>query len=124
MQITRLGLGGPTFNYWEQVIASPIAITPAIENNVSKTLSALSELSITPSIETDSAPPANAIKSASITIAGESNVAKTVFSTLQNPISVAPEIDAAKTLMNIYSATGDTEKYKAMKAKVDALIGN
>ncbi|MCX7548020.1 tetratricopeptide repeat protein [Xanthomarina sp. F1114] len=33
-------------------------------------------------------------------------------------------IDAAKTLMNIYSATGDTAKQKAMKAKVESLGGN
>lgn len=33
-------------------------------------------------------------------------------------------LQAAKTLMNIYSATGDTENYKAMKAKVQELSGN
>lgn len=33
-------------------------------------------------------------------------------------------LDAAKTLMNIYSATGDTVKYKAMKTKVESLGGN
>ncbi|MFL0352477.1 lipopolysaccharide assembly protein LapB [Xanthomarina sp. GH4-25] len=33
-------------------------------------------------------------------------------------------IDAAKTLMNIYSATGFTDKYKAMKVKVESLGGN
>lgn len=33
-------------------------------------------------------------------------------------------LDAAKTLMNIYSATGDTEKFKAMKATVESLGGN
>lgn len=33
-------------------------------------------------------------------------------------------IQAAKTLMNIYSAIGDTDKYKAMKAKVEELSGN
>ncbi|TYA58890.1 tetratricopeptide repeat protein [Formosa maritima] len=32
-------------------------------------------------------------------------------------------IDAAKTLMNIYSATGNTDKFKAMKAKVESLEG-
>ena len=29
--------------------------------------------------------------------------------------------DAAKTLMNIYSAIGETAKYKEMKAKVEAM---
>lgn len=33
-------------------------------------------------------------------------------------------LQAAKTLMNIYSATGDTENFKAMKAKVQELSGN
>ncbi|MCX7549451.1 tetratricopeptide repeat protein [Xanthomarina sp. F2636L] len=33
-------------------------------------------------------------------------------------------VDAAKTLLNIYSATGDTAKYKAMKATVESLGGN
>jgi len=33
-------------------------------------------------------------------------------------------LEAAKTLMNIYSATGDTEKFKAMKATVESLRGN
>ncbi|PWK17118.1 tetratricopeptide repeat protein [Xanthomarina spongicola] len=32
-------------------------------------------------------------------------------------------VDAAKTLMNIYSATGDTDKFKAMKATVESLGG-
>ena len=32
-------------------------------------------------------------------------------------------LDAAKTLMNIYSATGDTDKFKAMKATVESLGG-
>ena len=30
-------------------------------------------------------------------------------------------INAAKTLMNIYSALGETAKYKEMKAKVEAI---
>jgi len=34
------------------------------------------------------------------------------------------QIDAAITLMNIYSATGDTVKFKAMKATVESLGGN
>ncbi|HLV14754.1 MAG TPA: tetratricopeptide repeat protein [Xanthomarina sp.] len=34
------------------------------------------------------------------------------------------QMDAAITLMNIYSATGDTAKYKAMKATVEKLKGN
>ena len=50
---------------------------------------------------------------------------KSAIPYLESVMKVDPDnIDAAKTLMNIYSATGDTEKYKAMKAKVDALIGN
>ncbi|WP_417866550.1 tetratricopeptide repeat protein [Xanthomarina gelatinilytica] len=50
---------------------------------------------------------------------------KSAIPYLESVMNVDPDnIDAAKTLMNIYSATGDTEKYKAMKAKVDALIGN
>ena len=31
------------------------------------------------------------------------------------------DIDAANTLMNLYSALDDTENFKAMKAKVEAL---
>ena len=30
-------------------------------------------------------------------------------------------IDAARTLMNIYSAVGETEKYKLMRARVDEM---
>ena len=30
-------------------------------------------------------------------------------------------LQAAKTLMNIYSAVGDTDKYKAMKERVDGI---
>lgn len=33
-------------------------------------------------------------------------------------------MDAAKTLMNIYSALGETEKFKAMRAKVEAIQAN
>lgn len=32
-------------------------------------------------------------------------------------------VDAAKTLMNIYSSLGETDKYKAMKAKVESIEG-
>lgn len=50
---------------------------------------------------------------------------KSAIPYLESVMDVDPDnIDAAKTLMNIYSATGDTEKYKAMKSKIDALIGN
>jgi len=41
---------------------------------------------------------------------------------LLSALKIKPNnIDAAKTLMNIYSAVGDTAKYKEIKAKVDAL---
>lgn len=41
---------------------------------------------------------------------------------LEKTMSLRPEnIDAAKTLMNIYSALGETAKFKEMKAKVEAL---
>jgi tetratricopeptide (TPR) repeat protein len=44
---------------------------------------------------------------------------------LESVMKVDPtNVDAAKTLMNIYSATGDTAKYKAMKATVESLGGN
>lgn len=40
-------------------------------------------------------------------------------------LEIDPEnLQASKTLMNIYSATGDTDNYKAMKAKVEELSGN
>jgi tetratricopeptide (TPR) repeat protein len=41
---------------------------------------------------------------------------------LTKALEIKPNnIDAAKTLMNIYSATGDTAKYKEMKATVESL---
>lgn len=43
---------------------------------------------------------------------------------LAKALEVKPNnIDAAKTLMNIYSILGETDKYKEMKAKVEALEG-
>ena len=44
---------------------------------------------------------------------------------LENVLKVdSNNIQAAKTLMNIYSATGNSDKFKAMKAKVQELSGN
>lgn len=41
---------------------------------------------------------------------------------LDKALEIAPEnINAAKTLMNIYSIIGETDKYKEMKAKVEAI---
>ncbi|MCK7590880.1 tetratricopeptide repeat protein [Subsaxibacter sp. CAU 1640] len=43
---------------------------------------------------------------------------------LETTLKFRPKnIEAAKTLMNIYSALGETAKFKEMKAKVDALQG-
>ncbi|WP_242205248.1 tetratricopeptide repeat protein [Aestuariivivens insulae] len=43
---------------------------------------------------------------------------------LSKALEIDPEnINAAKTLMNIYSVTGDTANYKALKAKVETLEG-
>ena len=36
----------------------------------------------------------------------------------------ASNIDAARTLMNIYSAIGETDKFKAMKVKVEEMEAN
>jgi len=41
---------------------------------------------------------------------------------LETTLKMKPkDIQAAQTLMNIYSATAQTEKFKAMKAKVEEL---
>ena len=41
---------------------------------------------------------------------------------LESSLRIDPEnVQAAKTLMNIYSVTGNDEKYKVLKAQVDAL---
>lgn len=49
---------------------------------------------------------------------------KSAIPYLEKALNNDPDnFDAAKTLMNIYSAIGETEKFKTMKAKVDA-IGN
>ena len=41
---------------------------------------------------------------------------------LTKALEIAPKnINAAKTLMNIYSILGETDKYKAMKAKVEEI---
>lgn len=43
---------------------------------------------------------------------------------LNQALEIAPKnINAAKTLMNIYSILGETDKYKAMKEKVEAIEG-
>jgi tetratricopeptide (TPR) repeat protein len=50
------------------------------------------------------------------------DIYKSAIPYLEAALKAEPSnLDAAKTLMNIYSATGDTEKYKALKAKVDTL---
>lgn len=44
---------------------------------------------------------------------------------LESTLRLKPDsVQAAETLMNIYSAMGETEKFKAMKAKVAELKGN
>lgn len=44
---------------------------------------------------------------------------------LDKALEIKPKnIDAARTLMNIYSSLGETDKFKAMKAKVEELEGN
>ena len=41
---------------------------------------------------------------------------------LEKAVEIAPNnLEAVKTLMNLYGAIDDTEKFKAMKAKVEAL---
>ncbi|RIA09637.1 tetratricopeptide repeat protein [Flavobacteriaceae bacterium MAR_2010_72] len=40
---------------------------------------------------------------------------------LEKAFNIKPNVSTAKTLMNIYSAIGDTVKFKEMKAKVEAL---
>ena len=43
---------------------------------------------------------------------------------LETTLKIRPKnVEAAKTLMNIYSALGETAKFKDMKAKVDAMQG-
>ena len=50
------------------------------------------------------------------------DIYKSAIPYLEAALKAEPSnLDAAKTLMNIYSATGDTEKFKALKAKVDSL---
>ncbi len=52
------------------------------------------------------------------------NIYKEAVPYLTKALEVNPKsINAAKTLMNIYSVLGETEKYKAMKAKVATLEG-
>lgn len=53
-----------------------------------------------------------------------SEIYKSAIPYLEAVLKTDPSnIDAAKTLMNIYSATGDTVKFKAMKATVESLGG-
>jgi tetratricopeptide (TPR) repeat protein len=50
---------------------------------------------------------------------------KSAIPYLESVMKVDPtNVDAAKTLMNIYSATGETAKFKEMKATVESLGGN
>ena len=50
------------------------------------------------------------------------NVYKEAIPYLEQTLKLKPNnLQAAKTLMNIYSAIGDTAKYKEMKAKVESI---
>jgi len=53
-----------------------------------------------------------------------SEIYKDAIPYLTKTLELRPKnVDAAKTLMNIYSALGETAKFKEMKAKVDTLQG-
>ena len=50
------------------------------------------------------------------------NLYRTAIPFLDKALGIdAKNISAAKTLMNIYSVLGETDKYKAMKEKVEVL---
>lgn len=54
-----------------------------------------------------------------------SNLYNTAIPYLEGVLKLdSNNIEALRTLMNIYSATGDTDKFKAMKTRVEELSGN
>ena len=53
------------------------------------------------------------------------NIYKNAIPYLTKALEIDSEsINAAQTLMNIYSVLGETEKFKVLKEKVDALIAD